>query len=168
MIRLKPKKKPGLGYDTRGINWLCLKQQIGAIWAAMKPFKWYDWMQLPFYVSLCVFDDLTGGKLDLSGKYCNATRWFFLKFNYKVLWPVHWIYDDDFKTWAKTADPTIARYIKMKHDKVVGIYDRKVESWQFPLKNYNWLEEHTSKKFIKKVLEKRKKYEEDRLANFGY
>ena len=168
MIRLKPKKKPGLGYDTRGINWLCLKQQIGAIWAAMKPFKWYDWMQLPFYVGLCVFDDLTGNKLDLSGKYCYATRRFFLKFNYKVLWPVHWIYDEDFKTWAKTADPTIARYIKMKYDKVVSIYDRKVESWQFPLKNYNWLEEHTSKKFIKKVLEKRKKYEEDRLANFGY
>ena len=168
MIRLKPKKKLGLGYDTRGINLLCLKQQLGAIWAATKPFKWYDWMQLPLYVGLCVFDDITGGKLDLSGKYCNATRWFFLKFNYKVLWPVHWIYDEDFKKWAKTADPTIARYIKMKYDKVVSIYQRKVESWQFPLKNYNWLEEHTSKKFIKKVLEKRKKYEEDRLAHFGY
>ena len=52
MIRLKPKKKLGLGYDTRGLNLLCLKQQLGAIWAATKPFKWYDKMQLPFYVGL--------------------------------------------------------------------------------------------------------------------
>ena len=168
MFGLKPKKKPGLGYATRGMNGICIKQQLGAMWAATKPFKWYDWLQLPSYIGLCLFDELTGGKFDLSGKFCETTRWFFMKFNYKALWPAHWIYEEDFKKWAKTADPTVARYIQMKHDKVVSIYQRKVESWKFPLKNFNWFEEHTSKKFIKKVLEKRKKYEEDRLANFGY
>ena len=168
MLRLKPKKKPGLGYDTFGLNWLCFKQQLSAIWTSLKPLKWYDWTQLPFYVGFCIFDDLTGDKLDISGKFCRVMRGFLLAHHYKALWPVHWIYEDDFKTWTKTADPTIARYIKMKNDKVVSIYHRKVESWKFPLKNCEWLEEHTSKKFIEKVLEKRKKYEEDRLANFGY